>query len=133
LATFAPKLTRAEGLIRWSEPGKKIVNLVRAFDPWPVAYTLRDGEELKLWRATALDDASAASGIPRAPGTVLRAAEAEGEPLVIAAGEGNVAIHEVQPASGQRMSAAAYLRGHPLVPGTVLGGPHHAPSSLPRR
>ncbi len=132
-ATSAPKLSRADGLIRWNEPARRIVNLVRAFDPWPVAYTLRDGAELKLWRATALEHVPVAPGIPRAPGTVLRAAEREGEPLVVAAGEGSVAVHEVQPASGRRMSAAAYLRGRPLAPGAVLGGPHPAPSSLPRR
>jgi methionyl-tRNA formyltransferase len=132
-ATLAPKLSRAEGLIRWSEPAQRIVNLVRAFDPWPVAYTLRDGEELRLWRATALDNAPTLPGILPEPGTVLRAAAQEGEPLVVAAGEGSVAIHEVQPPSGRRMSAAAYLRGHPLAPGTVLGGPHRSPSSLPRR
>lgn len=131
--TFAPKLSQAEGLISWSDPAPRIVNLVRAFDPWPVAYTLREGEQLKVWRATALADPPAPPGARPAPGIVIRAAPVEGEPLVVAAGEGSVAIHEVQPASGRRMSAAAYLRGHPLAPGTVLGGAARAPSSLPRR
>lgn len=131
--TFAPKLSQAEGLIRWTDPAERIVNLVRAFDPWPVAYTLREGERLMIWRATALADTPAPPGGRPVPGTVLRAAPVEGEPLVVAAGEGSVAIHEVQPASGRRMSAAAYLRGHPLVPGTVLGGVPRAPSPLPRR
>ena len=54
LATFAPKLTREEALIRWDEPAARIVNRVRAFDPWPVAYTLRGGEALRVWRASAL-------------------------------------------------------------------------------
>lgn len=133
LATLAPKLSKAEAFVRWSEPASRIVNLIRAFDPWPVAYTLRDGDELRLWRATAREDVPAPPGILPAPGTVLRAPQEEGEPLVVAAGEGAVAVHEVQPASGRRMSAAAYLRGHPLAPGTVLAGDHRAPSSLPRR
>jgi len=121
--TWAPKLSRAEALIRWSDPAGRIANLVRALDPWPVAYTLRDGEPLRIWRATfLLDDADLRRHMPRAPGTVLRAGGGEHADLVVAAGQGSVVIHEVQPASGRRMSAAAYLRGHPLAPGMRLVG-----------
>ncbi len=120
-ATFASKLSREEALIRWSDPAVRIANLVRALDPWPVAYTLRDGEPLRIWRATALPEGSALPCVPHAPGTVLRAVDTDGAALVVVTGQGSVAIHEVQPASGRRMCAAAYLRGHPLAPGTVLG------------
>jgi methionyl-tRNA formyltransferase len=112
--TVAPKLTRGEALIRWSDPAGKIVNMVRAFDPWPVAYTFRDGAPLRVWRAAA----RAVSG-PGTPGTVRE--EVERDRLVVDAGEGAVELLEVQPASGRRMPAADYLRGHPLAPGTVLG------------
>lgn len=125
-ASFAPKLSREEGRIRWCDPAPRIANLVRALNPWPVAYTFRDGEMLRIWRATAGADPGGppSPGRPEPPcGTVLRADPAEGSPLVVAAGEGVVLIHEVQPASGRRMSAAAYVRGHPLPPGTVLGAP----------
>jgi methionyl-tRNA formyltransferase len=113
--TFAPKLTQEEALIHWNTSADTIVNLVRAFDPWPVAYTTRDGVPLKIWRAVARP-----IGGPGAPGTVL---EAEGARLVVLAGEGAVELLDVQPASGRRMPAADYLRGHPLRPGTVLGAP----------
>ncbi len=130
--TLAPKLSREEGLIRWGDSAVRIANLVRAFIPWPVAYTLREGEPLRIWRATAVPDGprvgagASHAGEDRTrelrpPGTVLRAAGAEGDPIAVAAGEGIVLVHEVQPASGRRMSAAAYARGHPLAPGTVLG------------
>lgn len=118
LATQAPKLSRGEGAIRWSDPAVRIANLVRAMIPWPVAYTMRGGEMLKIWRATPLPEAG---GIRQAPGTVLRAADVEGEPIVVAAGDGAVEVHELQPASGRRMTAAAYVRGRPLAPGAVLG------------
>jgi methionyl-tRNA formyltransferase len=120
LATFAPKLTREEGLIRWSDPARTIANLIRAFDPWPVAYTLRDGGPLKIWRAAARP-----RGGSEAPGTVLRA---DRDGLVVAAGDGAVQVLELQPAAGRRMSAADYLRGHPIVPGTVLGADHTPPA-----
>lgn len=111
--TFAPKLTQEEALIRWNNSAGTIVNLVRALDPWPVAYTTRDGVPLKIWRTVARPIGGAG-----APGTVR---EAEGDKLIVFAGEGAVELLEVQPASGRRMSAADYLRGHPLPPGTVLG------------
>jgi methionyl-tRNA formyltransferase len=111
--TVAPKLMQDEALIHWSDPAEKIVNMVRAFDPWPVAYTFRDGAPLKVWRAAA----RAVDG-PRTPGVVR---EADRDRLVVDAGEGAVELLEVQPASGRRMPVADYLRGHPLAPGTVLG------------
>ncbi|HXX39605.1 MAG TPA: methionyl-tRNA formyltransferase [bacterium] len=123
-ASFAPKLSREEALIRWSASAVRIVDLVRALDPWPVAYTIRDGEPLKVWRASAIPNercgASGAGGERFPPGTVV-AAGGQDPPFVVAAGDGCVAIHEVQPASGRRMASAAYLLGHPLATGTVLG------------
>ena len=101
------------------------VNLVRALDPWPVAYTVRDGAPLKIWRAAALDSEEAPP--PRAaPGTVLAAGP---DGFVVAAGAGAVKVLGVQPASARRMPAADYLLGHPLAPGTLLGstGDRHVP------
>jgi len=118
-ATFAPKLTREEALIRWNESAVRIVNRVRAFDPWPVAHTLRDGEVLRVWRASALPQRGNVRDV--VPGTVLAVPNGPDAPLLVAAGDGSVAVHEVQPASGRRMSAAAYLRGRPLPAGSVLG------------
>jgi methionyl-tRNA formyltransferase len=114
-ATYAPKLSIEEAAIRWSDPAPAIVNLVRAFDPWPVAYALRDGAPLKIWRAAA---AERHEPPPAAPGTVVAAGP---DGFVVTAGAGAVKVLEVQPASGRRMAAAEYLRGHPLAPGTVLG------------
>jgi methionyl-tRNA formyltransferase len=56
---------------------------------------------------------------------VLRA---DRDGLVVAAGDGAVQVLELQPAAGRRMSAADYLRGHPIVPGTVLGADHTPPA-----
>lgn len=117
--TYAPKLSPREALAHWQDPAQKIVDRVRAFNPWPVAYTLRDGVPLKIWRAAAGPRAASAT-----PGTVL-AADRDG--LWIAAGDGAVQLLEVQPASGRRMPAVDYLRGHPLAPGTVLGAAAHTP------
>ena len=119
LATVAPKLTREESVIRWSDAAVRIVNRVRAFDPWPVAHTLRDGEVLRVWRASARPRPEYGADV--LPGTVLALPNGDDAPLLVAAGDGMVAIDEVQPASGRRMPAAAYLRGRPLSSGAVLG------------
>jgi len=138
-ATMAPKVSRDEALIRWWRGSREIVNLIRAFDPWPVAYTLLRGEELRVWRAAAIaadpggitppqygggfpqsGDRSTEVGRP-SPGTVLSATGDPTAPIIVAAGTGCVVLREVQPASGRRMSAADYLRGHPIPAGTVLG------------
>ena len=125
-ATWAPRLMREEGRIDWGRPAGAIVNLVRACDPWPGAFTFLKGHELKIWRATAIQgDAGSgtiAAGGPPAPGTVLRVPADDRTPLAVAAGEGVVHVHEVQPAAGRRMSAAAYARGRALEPGVALGG-----------
>ncbi|HEV2282241.1 MAG TPA: methionyl-tRNA formyltransferase [bacterium] len=125
-ATWAPRLAREEGQIDWRRPAAAIVNLVRACDPWPGAFTHLGGHELKIWRARVM---AADGGVRRpsaagqaAPGTVLSVPADDRAPLGVAAGEGVVHVHEVQPAAGRRMSAAAYARGHALEPGVTLGG-----------
>ena len=118
--TIAPKLSREESRLRWTDPAVTLANLVRALDPWPVAYTEVAGAPLKIWRAAAL-----AEGGREAPGTVVRAGD---EGLVVATGAGRLLILEVQPSSGRRMTAAEYLRGHPIAPGTVLGAPPPDPT-----
>jgi methionyl-tRNA formyltransferase len=116
LATWAPKLTRAEAEIDWQRPAPALVNLVRACDPWPGAFTWTGGQELKVWRASARGAAASP------PGTVTGVPAGEGEPLAVAAGGGTIVeVHQVQPAGGRRMSAAAFVRGHRVRPGAVLG------------
>ena len=124
-ATWAPRLTREEGQIDWRRPAAAIVNLVRACDPWPGAFTCLWGDEIKIWRATAAPPAGGAAP----PGAVLAVPHDDRSPIVVAAGEGLAHVHEVQPAAGRRMSAAAYARGHALEPGDVLGTAAPPPAS----
>jgi methionyl-tRNA formyltransferase len=77
----------------------------------PGAWTLLDGAPLKVWSAQAVAGAGEASA----------ALLAEADRLVIACGEGALALHEVQPAGSKRMSAAAFLAGRPLPTGTRFG------------
>lgn len=107
--TYAHKIDKAETLVRWERPAVDIERAVRAFRPAPGA-TARLGEAaLKIWRAHVV----CASG---EPGTVL----SQGDVLTVACGEQALAIEELQPAGGRRMSAADFRRGRHLPPGARL-------------
>lgn len=107
-ATYAAKIDRDETKIDWSCDATSIDRAVRAFDPAPGAQARLGRAPLKVWRAVALP------GRFGVPGTVVRA-EAAG--IVVACGAGALKVTELQRAGGRRMSAAAFLAGHPLRAG----------------
>jgi methionyl-tRNA formyltransferase len=110
-ATYAAKLSKDEARLDWGLPAGTLARAVRAYNPAPGAWTLLDGAQLKIWVAQAVAGAGE-------PGEVLRA---EADQLVVACGEGALALQEVQPAGGKRMGATAFLAGRPLPPGARLG------------
>lgn len=112
LSCYAPMLKKEDGLIDWSGSATAIHNLVRGLDPWPGAYTLLDGEVLKLGR-TRPEQSPAGE-----PGTVL-AASAEG--VLIACGRGSLLVRELQLPGKKRLAAGEFLRGRPLPLGSRLG------------
>jgi len=106
-ATYAPKLTRDQGRIDWTEPAQLIERKIRAYDPWPGAFTrLRDtagaARNLKIFRGTVVSEVAAE------PGTVLTPNEAQ---LLIATGRGGLRLEEMQLEGKRRMRAAEFLRG----------------------
>jgi methionyl-tRNA formyltransferase len=108
LATYAPKLEREHGRIDWTESATVIEREIRAFNPWPGAFTLLRSEagterKLKVFSARLID---AAKGTP---GEVLRTDGA----ITIAAKDGALSLGEVQLEGKRRMKADEFLRGHP--------------------
>ena len=108
-ATYARKIEKSETGLRWERPAPELERAVRAFRPSPGALARLGGDPLKIWRARVVDGAGAA-------GTVLDA----GEVLRIACGSGALAIEELQPAGGRRMSVGEFLRARRVAPGTRL-------------
>lgn len=104
--TCAPPLTKELCPIDWTQPVQTIHNKIRGLNPWPVATAEICGTMFKIYKA---DGKFSDSG--KAPGTVI-AADCNG--IEIACGNGTVTIKELQAAGGKRMSAADYLRGHPI-------------------
>src|SRR5437773_3499838 len=113
-ATYAAKIDRDEANIDWSADAQAIDRAVRAFDPAPGAQTSLSGVPLKIWKTLPV------AGRFGAPGNVIRA-EASG--IFVACGDGALVVTELQRAGGRRMSAAAFLAGHPLDSGARLGAP----------
>jgi methionyl-tRNA formyltransferase len=112
-ATRAPRLKKELGVVDWSRSAAAIRNQVRALEPWPKTYTFwkREGSEpLRL----ILDRVRVEGGHSGEAGTVLAA---QGERLVIATGEGGLAIDAIQPAGKRVLSAGEFLRGYPVRPG----------------
>jgi methionyl-tRNA formyltransferase len=106
--TYAPKLKREDGKIDWSEPADVIERKIRAFNPWPGAFTKLDGPNLKIFSASIVD-------LSGKPGEIL----GSGKELVIAAGERALSLEEVQLEGKRRMSATEFLRGHASALGVV--------------
>lgn len=111
LATYAPILSKKDGLIDWSQSARAIANRVRGLLPWPVAFTHVDGKMLKIFEAHAGNEPCDLE-----PGTVIRS----DEHLAIATGEGVIYPIEVQVEGKKRMKCEDMLRGCPIKAGTRL-------------
>jgi methionyl-tRNA formyltransferase len=117
--THAAKLTKADAPIDWHGTVRAIVDQVRAFDPVPgstAALERAPQATLKVWAATP--DARPAGGA--APGTVIALADGA---IVVAAGDGAVALRELQRPGGRRMPVREFLAGFPVQVGDRLRPP----------
>jgi methionyl-tRNA formyltransferase len=112
-ATYAPMLTKDDGLINWNKSATSLERFIRGVTPWPGAYTFWGETRLKIFKSTPL-----AIKITATPGTVQQGFPDE---LRVTAGTGVLSILEIQGASGKRLAIKEFLRGHSIPPGAVLG------------
>lgn len=114
-ASYARKIVKEDGKLDWTQPARALWNRVRAFTPWPGAFTLLPGESklplLKIW------DAEVAEGMTGKPGEVLRA---DSSAIVVACGENALRIRSLQREGGRRLAAHDFLAGHKLNVGMRL-------------
>lgn len=111
LTCYAPMLRKEDGLIDWTLEPQRIKNLVRGMTPWPGAFTTFEGKTLKLYRVAIAEGRGE-------PGEVLSAG---GDGITVACGGGSIRIMELQLEGRKRLSAADFLSGCRLRPGTRLG------------
>ncbi len=114
--TYAHKIDKSESAIDWAQPAAAIERRLRAFDPFPGASFVLDGEPVKLWRARLRP---AADGAGAAPGWVLAAQDGR---LTVACGSGTALdLLQLQRPGGRREDAAAFLQARPGLAGRRLG------------
>ncbi len=111
--TYAAKIAKSEAMIDWREPAPVIERRLRAFDPFPGARSVLAGETLTCWRGEACAPAGGATR--PVPGEIVGV---DAGAIVVACGEGWLALTELQRAGGRRMSAADFLRGRAPAPGS---------------
>lgn len=122
-AIYSPNIRREDELIDWSRPALTIFNQIRGLNPFPGAYTLWNGETMKVWASRKPRDASdsahsGTNGKAPVPGTVLSCTD---DGIEIMTGEGTIWLTEIQPAGKKAMDAAQFLRGATIPYGTILG------------
>jgi methionyl-tRNA formyltransferase len=107
--TYAPKISREEGVLDWRRPAAELERRVRALDPWPGAYFEHDGASIRVLAAATVADTP---GDP--PGTVLD------DRLAIACGSGVLRLLRLQRPGRAKLDASEFLRGYPIPPGKIL-------------
>jgi len=116
--TRAPKLRKEDGIIDWTRPARAVHDLVRAMQPWPVASTHWQPGEVGKGAVRLIVHRTAIVETTGEPGRVLAA---EGDRLVVAAGEGAVRLLTVQIVGKKPLPVAEVLRGHHVFPGDRMG------------
>ena len=115
LATYAPKLTKAESDLDWTRPAAELHNQVRGLHPWPHASTRVDGARLIVLESAVVDAHDAAAPADTLPGTIRHVGR---DALHVAAGGGTtLALLRVQHEGKRPMAIRDYLAGAHLQPG----------------
>jgi methionyl-tRNA formyltransferase len=104
-ATYAPRILKEEGRIKWAEPAALIERRVRAYQPWPSAYTHWNGQGLKVLRARA---EQGSGDRDQEPGTVIGGTQGVAG---VVTGQGVLWLEEVQLAGKRPTPIAAFVQG----------------------
>jgi methionyl-tRNA formyltransferase len=105
LANYAHKLSKEEALINWSLPAHDIALSIRAFNPFPCAYTLLGDQRIKVWQAITLEETTTLL-----PGTIARVSS---EGLDVATGAGLIRLLNIQLIGKKAMTIRDFLNGQP--------------------
>jgi len=115
LATYAPRLTKEQGQINWQEPAQAIDFKVRAFFPWPGAYSYLAGKKFEIISGQPLAGAYTASS----PGEII---QIDKPGIYVACGQNTIyLIERIKPESKKEMPAYAFSLSGKIKTGTRLG------------
>lgn len=122
-STYFPMLEKKDGLIDWQKKAEEIRNRIRGLNPWPGTYTYLSGAMLKIFKADVVSITDCGLRIAELTsetthGTVLDISD---KGIVVATGEGNLSIKELQLEGKRRMTVSEFIRGHKIEKRMVLG------------
>ena len=111
-SNYAKIISKEMALIDFNMSAENVFNLIRGFNPWPIAYTIIGNKRLKVFAAEKIGSVNGKAGeVVSSDGT-----------LTVAFGDGNgLKFTDVQLEGSKKMSATEMLKGRPIGKGTVLG------------
>lgn len=112
-ATFCSKITAEQEQIDWNKPCREVINLVRALNPSPAAWTTAAGKRIKIYALRPSNRTYEGKA-----GEVVFCSKKN---LTVMCADGAVDIVELQAENSKRMDAASFLNGHTIPVGTFLG------------
>lgn len=122
LSIHAPLIQKSMGHLDFTKDAKALDRLIRGVNPWPGAYVVYGGKQLKIWKAVPITGESEtaelfAGSSKAAAGTVIKV---EKDAVIVACGEGALRIEELQLEGKKRMSAHDFLLGVRMQAGERL-------------
>lgn len=111
--TYAHKIEKAEALIDWQRSAAELDRHIRAFNPFPGAQALFKGQPIKLWQAVPVAGS----------GKIGQILAVDRKQIVVACGDGALAIQELQKAGGKRLPVQQFLAGNSLQVGDCFDLP----------
>ena len=117
-ATFAPLLTKEDGVIDWTQSAAEIANRIRGLSPWPGSYTFHHEHRLIIRKGRVDVQGGPGGSDGQRPGTILAVGP---KSFWVETGEGRIEVLEVQPANKKRMSVEQFLQGYALRAHETLG------------
>ena len=109
-ATYCPQIKKEMGEIDWTRSSREIFNQIRAFTPWPSAYTTFRGKRVKILKAEPVEGSGK-------PGEVIEA----GRELIVATGKGALRVERLRPEGRKEISGEEFVRGYRVKPGDLFG------------
>ncbi|MGB1311329.1 MAG: methionyl-tRNA formyltransferase, partial [Leucothrix sp.] len=107
-STYAAKFDKAEASIDWQQSAADIDRLVRAFNPWPIAHTQKQGKPLRFYLSEVVPDKS----VSAPPGTVIDESK---QGIQIATGDGVINMLKLQLPGGKPLAVSDFLNGRSVL------------------
>jgi len=112
-ATYASKLTKQDAIINWTRPASEILKKIKAFNPWPIAHSILEQKNFRIWDAKLSKQINDISK----PGSIVKT---QSNKILVATGDGMLSLISVQLEGRKKMHALDFFKGF-AYEGKILG------------